>query len=141
MAKETKFCVLPGQDPVRIAKTDGRVVLIGEEPRTVPADLHAAAIGHGAVTEETLADLGRRLSGANQKTAEAVEAKGKQVSADSEARIEQIKLATIEVLNAGNPDDLTAHRKPKIEVLEDLSGLTDIAGHERDAAFEALQKG
>ena len=50
MSANTKFCVLPGQEPVRVAKTDGRVVVIGETPREIPEDMQGDAISKGART-------------------------------------------------------------------------------------------
>lgn len=62
--EDTKFCILPGQEPITLStEHGGHGCRIGEEPRTVPLFFHQEAIAKGAYTESQFADLQSRLSG------------------------------------------------------------------------------
>jgi len=155
MAKD-KYCVLPGQKPVRIASISGHVVIIGEEPREIPDIFVHEARAAGCHTEANIADLKSRLfeggavqgnssqdaslgtgQGQLSLTGQVEGGKGPDKS-EAEKKFEEIKAATIEILNTGNPDDMTGNGKPKVETLESKLGY-QVSGPERDAAFDAVE--
>lgn len=133
-----KFCVLPGQEPVRIAKTDGRVVIIGEELRDIPEDMVNDAFAKGAISEERLASIKKSLlgdGGAKAKDEGGGSGGGKELT--PEERTEAIKNAVLQVVTEANPEDFTGagnNKKPKVEPIEKILGF-DITATERDTAF------
>lgn len=160
--EETKFCTLPGQEPITLStEHGGHGCRIGDTPRTVPLFFHQEAIAKGAYTEGQIIALTARLTGA-----ETPEVMGAPVntpptpplgfSQDSDddgfapppphpappaatsERTEQIKAAIIELLNTGNPTDFTSTGTPKVEALKDKLGF-EVTGPERDAAYEAAK--
>lgn len=50
----TKFCVVPGREPVRLASLDGHVIVIGETPREIPEQFELEAKAAGCLTESEL---------------------------------------------------------------------------------------
>lgn len=125
-----KYSVLPGQADVRIARTDGRCCIIGEEPREIPEDMERDAIAAGAFTAEQIDNLKARLNG---DKVEEVETK------EDTSRTEAIHAATVTLINAGNPVDFTSQGKPRKEALELILGF-EITGVERDTAFAEVGK-
>jgi hypothetical protein len=153
-----KYCVLPGQQPVRLASTTGHVIIVGETPRDIPTLFIEEARGKGCYTEKEVADIKSRIMGEaspGQKTDSdsqqgefgALMGQGQQGSLstpdagkageEADPRVEAIKNATIEILNIGNPEELTSGNKPKVEALEAKLSY-QISAQERDAAFEAI---
>ena len=154
MSAKTKFCVLPGQEPVRVAKLDGRVVVIGETPREIPEDMQGDAIAKGARTESDLKALKKSLTASTQAEDEAAAAQKllddaaaaeklaeaqKQADAMSGTREEQIIKAVKQVIAAANPIDCLTTGAPKVEAVEGILGF-DITADERNVAFEEASK-
>ena len=133
MAK--KFCILPGQTTIRIAKTDGRVVLIGEEPRSIPEDLEKDALGLGAYTESQVADIKERLLSDSQARDEAENRQDEL----KDKRAEEIRQAIVLLVNEGDPEKFTG-KKPKVGAIEALTGF-DVTADERDAIFDEISQG
>lgn len=141
-----KYCVLPGQTPVRLTTTDGgHTCIIGETPREIPSTFELDALAKGCVTQTMMEALAIRLqaspAGADETEAQRLEAErleAERLAAESNDvnRANQIKAASIEIINAGNPADLT-NGKPKVEVLTAKLGY-DVTGAERDVAFTAI---
>lgn len=160
--EETKFCTLPGQEPITLStEHGGHGCRIGDTPRTVPLFFHQEAIAKGAYTEEQIIDLTARLSGVETPGAPLVQIGSPAtppltLSQDSDndgfapppphpappaatsERTEQIKAAIIDLLNTGNPSDFTSTGTPKVEALKDKLGF-EVTGPERDAAYEATK--
>ncbi len=158
---ETKFCTLPGQEPITLStEHGGHGCRIGDTPRTVPLFFHQEAIAKGAYTEEQIVDLKARLSGAEtpetplvpDATTPAVPPTLQDSDNDGFAppppnpappaatseRTKQIKAAIIDLMNTGNPTDFTSTGTPKVEALKDKLGF-EVTGPERDAAYEAAK--
>lgn len=158
--ENTKFCTLPGQEPITLSTVHGgHGCRIGDTPRTIPLFFHQEAIAKGAYTEKQIVDLTARLSGTGlpENPVVPVDATPPAPLAllDSEddgfappasplspaaagERKEQIKAAVIDLLNTGNPADFTSSGTPKVESLKDKLGF-DVTGPERDAAYEAAK--
>jgi len=145
-----KYCVLPGQEPVRLASTAGHVVIVGETPREIPDIFIQEAKGKGCYTEEEVAAITSRLRGESSKSIQSGvdgqdqshvsgETGERQSNNDSEPdeRFAAIKNATIELLNTGIPEFFTTGNKPKVEELAKVLGF-EVTAQERDAAFEAV---
>lgn len=145
-----KYCVLPGQEPVRLASTTGHVVLVGEIPREIPDIFVQEAKGKGCYTEEEVAAITSRLRGESFEPAQTGGTDPIQSPAGGEAgagqpgngsepneRLEAIKTATIELLNTGTPELFTTGNKPKVEELAKILGF-EVTAQERDVAFEAV---
>lgn len=130
---DQKYCTLPGAAPIRIARTDGRCIIIGETPRLVPEDMVRDAIAKGAFSEEQLAGLAARLTGVIPESPQEPV-----VVLDSD-RFDAIKSAVIVLVNEGNPTSFTAQGKPRKEILEASLGF-EITGKERDEAFAEVGK-
>lgn len=154
MSANTKFCVLPGQEPVRVAKLDGRVVMIGETPREIPEDMHGDAIAKGARTEADLKALKKSLTAdamadnekalaekeaAEKAAAEKLAAEKAEADAMSGTREEQIIKATMAVIAKADPDECIGNGAPKVPVLEAILGF-DITADERNDAFAEVSK-
>lgn len=60
---EKKYCILPGRTPLKLQNLSGHSCIIGEAPRQIPDFFEAEAIYGGAVSEEQLEDLKKRLLG------------------------------------------------------------------------------
>lgn len=159
-----KYCVLPGQEPVRLASTTGHVIIVGETPRKILPLFIEEARGKGCYTEKEVKGIKSRIleeaSNANTQTGNnpqqggfaGVMGQSGQGSLqgnlltqdegiggeDADPKMEAIKTAIIEILNINNPDDMTTGNKPKVEALETKLGY-QISAQERDAAFEAIQ--
>lgn len=154
-----KFCVIPGQSPVRLDSTDGHIIIIGETPREIPEQFVSRAKAAGCLTEGELADLAQRLAGGPAVTATPVSTQSPpsssstidesdwpdpppasptvEATSDGE-RAEKIKAAVIEILNSGNTSELTDSGAPRVEALQDKLGF-NVTASERDAAFEAAK--
>lgn len=164
--EETKFCTLPGQEPIVLSTVHGgHGCRITDIARTIPLFFHQEAISKGAYTENQIEELTARLAasaapvgGSEDKAAgnaAASSANSQQPApaapsadttppappappaADAE-RLEKIKAAVIELINAGNPNDFTSSGSPKVEALKDKLGF-EVTGVERDAAYEAAK--
>jgi len=155
-----KYCVLPGQEPVRLASLSGHVVIIGEEPREIPEMFHAEARAAGCMSDDELELLKKRLLGGltdgQQQSLTGGSSGGSPAPAPSGTddsfppppggdqqtndidRAEKIKAAVIELINAGNPNDFTGNGSPKVESLKEKLGF-EVTGPERDAAYEAAK--
>ncbi len=48
------FRTLPGKDPVRLASTDGHIIIIGAEAREVPENLVAEARAAGCISDNEI---------------------------------------------------------------------------------------
>jgi hypothetical protein len=122
-----KYCVLPGQEPVQLITTEGgHACIIGETPREIPEMFEAEAVRKGCFTETMVKALQERLkNGSSPEGSGAPEF-------DAE-RAAQIKSAAIEIINAGNPADLSSG-KPKVAALAALVGF-EVSAAERDAAL------
>lgn len=59
----SKYCTLPGQEPVRLTSLDGTVIIIGDTLRDIPEQFVLKAKAAGCLTEEELEGLKRRLLG------------------------------------------------------------------------------
>ena len=129
MVSKEKYSVLPGQAPVRLASIDGgHTIIIGETPRQIPEQFEREAIANGCFSETMLAGLQARFQGPIGSDDE-----GKKDEGDDDAdRFEKIRAAVIEIINAGNPTDLTGG-KPKVDILSAKVGF-EVTGAERDAA-------
>jgi hypothetical protein len=160
--EETKFCTLPGQEPISLStEHGGHGCRIGDTPRTVPLFFHQEAIARGAYTEEQIIDLKSRLAGVETPGAPLIQADTPATPpltllqdsdddgfalksptpaspAATSERTEQIKAAIIDLLNTGNPSDFTSTGTPKVEVLKEKLGF-EVTGPERDAAYEAAK--
>lgn len=160
--EETKFCTLPGQEPILLStEHGGHSCRISDTPRTVPLFFHQEAVARGAYTEEQIIDLKARLSGTVQPEAPPVQAgspadpplpllqdsdndgfalppPNPAPPAVTSERTEQIKAAIIDLLNTGNPSDFTSTGTPKVEALKEKLGF-EVTGPERDAAYEAAK--
>lgn len=163
--EETKFCTLPGQEPITLStEYGGHGCRIADTPRTIPLFFHQEAVAKGAYTEEQIIDLKSRLTGvetpeapsAQVGTAPAPAVPPQTLLQDSDndgfappppspappaatsERTEQIKAAIIDLLNTGNPTDFTSTGTPKVEALKDKLGF-EVTGPERDAAYEAAK--
>jgi hypothetical protein len=158
---ETKFCTLPGQEPITLStEYGGHGCRIGDTPRTVPLFFHHEAVAKGAYTEEQIADLKARLSGVETPGALSTQVDPSNPPltllqdsdndgfappppnpappAATSEKIEQIKAAIIDLLNTGNPSDFTSTGTPKVEALKEKLGF-EVTGPERDAAYEAAK--
>jgi len=159
--EETKFCTLPGQEPISLStEHGGHGCRIGDTPRTVPLFFHQEAIARGAYTEEQIIDLKGRLAGVETPGAPLIQpgtpATPPLILLDSDndgfappppcpappaatsERAEQIKAAIIDLLNTGNPSDFTSTGTPKVEALKEKLGF-EVTGPERDTAYEAAK--
>ena len=58
----TKYCVLPGREPVRLASTDGHIIIIGETPRPIPEQFILDAKAKGCLTEDEVKALAMTLA-------------------------------------------------------------------------------
>lgn len=56
-----KYCVIPGCHPVRLASTDGNVIIIGETPRPIPDSFILQAKAAGCLSEVELEAITKRL--------------------------------------------------------------------------------
>ena len=65
-----KFCVIPGREPVRLASTDGNIVIIGSIPRPIPEQFVSEAKAAGCLTEEELKKLKDELGAVPEPTPE-----------------------------------------------------------------------
>ena len=159
--EETKFCTLPGQEPITLStEYGGHGCRIADTPRTIPLFFHQEAIAKGAYTEEQIADLKSRLAGVETPEVPLIPPTTPPVvpptlqdsdndgfappppkpapPAATSERTEQIKAAIIDLLNTGNPTDFTSTGTPKVEALKDKLGF-EVTGPERDAAYEAAK--
>jgi hypothetical protein len=138
-----KYCVLPGQVPVRLSSTQGgHTVIIGEIPREIPEIFVREALSKGCYTESQVNEIkGKLVSSQDAPPADPplVPPADPSVQADPE-KAAKILAATIEILNVGNPDDLTTTGKPKADVISDLCGF-EVTGKERDEAFAQAKEG
>lgn len=160
--EETKFCTLPGQEPILLStEHGGHSCRISDTPRTVPLFFHQEAVARGAYTEEQIVDLKARLSGVetpgdtliqtdtpatpplqllqdSDDDGFALKSPTPAPPAATSERTEQIKVAIIDLLNTGNPSDFTSTGTPKVEALKEKLGF-EVTGPERDAAYEAAK--
>lgn len=171
----SKYCILPGQEPVRLDSLDGHIIIIGEELRDVPEQFVLKARAAGCLTEEELHNLKQRLLGSSDRAHDVppegsgnktVPPAGSQgiapgapqinllMDADDDGfapppsrpappeapgeRMELIKAAVIELMNAGNASDFTGNGTPKVEALKDRLGF-EVTAAERDTAYEAAK--
>ena len=133
MVSNEKYSVLPGQTPVRLSSTEGgHTIIIGETPRTIPEQFEREAIANGCFSESMLAGLQSRLQGPIGGKSEEGGKDDEDDGKDDDERFEKIRAAAIEIINAGNPADLTSG-KPRIDVLAAKLGF-EVTGAERDAA-------
>lgn len=139
-----KYCVLPGQEPVRIAKKDGRVIIIGKDLREIPEDLVKDALGKGAISEDSLNDLKQRLAGdaGTVKTETGlpvtdVQGITGQTDEQGDGRVDAINAAVAQIVNEGDPVNFTAGNKPKVDAIQAITGF-EVTSQERDAAFDVL---
>jgi hypothetical protein len=151
----SKYCVLPGQEPVRLASLSGHVILIGENPRDIPEEFLGDARAAGCLSEEELEGLKLRLLGGTkvppasiadppqtsptnlEKDEDSFPSPPGSLESDSD-RAEKIKAAVIELINAGNPNDFTGNGVPKVEALKEKLGF-EVSAPERDSAYAAAK--
>jgi hypothetical protein len=136
-----KYCTMPGQEPIRIASTSGHTCIIGEIPREIPERFVRDAVAKGCFTETQIKGIVAKLTSGEEKTLAPGEgAKITDVPDPLAAeRHGQIKEACIQILNAGDPEQIAANGgKPKLDAIESLVGFK-VSGPERDAAFEEVK--
>lgn len=130
LAKATKLFYAPEGEPIRVALADGRIAVIGEEPRELQQCFWRAATRAGALTADglTAAELAGPKPDANSDPLE---------------RAENILQAVLEA--ARSPEDepgfetaFNGDGKPNVRWLENRLGIQLDAG-ERDAAWVQAQ--
>ncbi len=142
---QDKYCVLPGQEPVRLSSLSGHIVIIGETPRTIPAEFEQEARSKGCFTETQLEDLTRRLAPSDTQAQAAdllaLAAKDNAANTDANAqRLDKIKQAVIEILNNGDPKLIDKKGRPELKAVAEKVGF-DVTQTEVDSAYDAAIKG
>jgi hypothetical protein len=135
-----KYCVLPHQNPIRCASTDGHVIVIGHVPRTIPMMFKAEALARNALTETALENWQKGI-GREPEPEPEIETPAAPIAIagmSAEQRFEKIKEALKPILIDGNPANFTQQGIPKVEALTAACGF-DVTASERDAAFAELK--
>jgi hypothetical protein len=137
---EEKYCVLPNQQPIRCASTDGHVIIIGYVPRTIPRMFKAEALRQNALTEYALENwmkgIGRDPE--PEKEPELPPQSQNVEGLTAEQKYDRIKEKLMPILVAGEPQNFTQQGIPKVEALTAACGF-DVTASERDAAFAELK--
>ena len=157
---EDKYCVLPGQTPVRLASLSSQIVIVGEVPRTIPLEFEQEARGKGCFTEAQVEGLVKRLAPAAPATEpeigaepgaeqnpdiasatdlSALAAADKMVEDDATAkRLVKINQAVIEIMNLGDTKLFDKKGKPELMAVAERLGF-EVTAKELDAAVAAAK--
>ena len=131
MFTKEKYCVLPGQAPIRLASTSGHVVIVDETPSVLPIEFEREALGKGACTESRMNELRAALLGSGQQSL-------LEPSAEEKKKAEEIQKAIVELIAGAKPEDFDKAGKPTVEALKAKLGYA-VTAAERDAALAVIK--
>lgn len=133
-----KLCIIPGQQPIRLATINGgHTMYVGEELVEVPEIFVREAKSKGAITEAELKTLKKRLAG---EKVEDAPGPGAPLEPGDDSALQQVIAASIEILNRGDVAEVERESgKPSIEALSALTGF-QVTAEDRDKAFAKLSK-
>jgi hypothetical protein len=118
----------PTQEPVRVMSPDGMVISwVYPEWRPIQESLWASAYSQGCISK----DMSR--IGADPVHAVALE------KAKEAAFRDQVKKTMIEIMEEGDPEQMDAYGKPKVDVIGDIIG-TYPTGALRNEIFKEIKK-
>lgn len=140
--KTQKLCILPGQEPIRLATTrGGHSILIGEEPVAVPDIFVREARGRGAISELELNNLKKRLKGEPVAKGEPPSPSdpGESLSSLDDSAMEAVMAAVVQIVNRGDTAEIDALGRPSVEAVAAITGF-EVSGEERDLAFERVTR-
>lgn len=132
MFTKEKYCVLPGQEPIRLASTSGHVTFVGETPAVIPTEFEREALSRGACTEERLNELKSKLSAA------AGGQQGLPLSEEDQKKAAVIQTAIVELIAGAKVEDFDKAGKPTVEALKAKLGFA-VTAAERDAALAVIK--
>lgn len=135
MFTKEKYCVLPGQEPIRLASTSGHVTFVGETPTVIPTEFEREALGRGACTEERLNELKAKLAAA---TPAAGGQAALPLSEEDQKKAAAIQTAIVELIAGAKADDFDKSGKPTVEALKAKLGFA-VTAAERDAALAVIK--
>lgn len=136
MFTKEKYCVLPGQEPIRLASTSGHVTFISETPAVIPSEFEGEALGRGACTEDRLNELKAKLAAPASTPAGGQQ--GLPLSEEDQKKAAAIQTAIVELIAGAKADDFDKAGKPTVEALKAKLGFA-VTAAERDAALAVIK--
>lgn len=116
-----RYKLIGQSGPVRIASTSGHITLLTDEFKEVPAILEPEARKVGAIAEEQFDQVRKQIESESSDSPPQV---------DRKERAELIELACNEMIDEGNPNNMTTAGRPKVDAVERKTGLTDVKAKE-----------
>lgn len=115
------------QGEVRIALTTGHVTIVTENLKELDTRFHAEAYAKGCLDENMAAAL--ETKGASSSTSGTM---------SPEERAEKVLTAVKEIVEGGNPEDMTGAGLPKAGKITAMVGF-EVTASERDDAYEKVK--